>query len=142
MPESTRPVLYVEDEEDDAMLMKLAFKRAGVSDRLHIAANGRQALDYLLGAHGFIDRAAFPLPSVVLLDLNLPELDGFAVLQQVRDRSELQKLPIVVFSSSAQPSDRERAAALGANDYVVKPSELDHLVAFARSLKETWLGPV
>jgi len=139
MTEAAAPVLYVEDEDNDVLLMKLAFKKAGVGNSLHVVTDGRQAIEYLLGRGIFADRAQFPLPRLVLLDLNLPQMDGFSVLEQIRTHSGLKDLRVVIFTSSAEPSDQERARELGADDYAVKPSQLERLGAFVEDLREKWL---
>lgn len=128
------PLLYVEDEENDVFLVQIALERAGVRHPLELAANGPEALDYLARAV-----SARRLPALVLLDLNLPNMHGFEVLKRIRHSLELQTVPVLIFSSSDQESDRSRAAALGAVDYLVKPSNVDGFVEVARRLQEKWL---
>lgn len=113
-------VLYVEDEADDVLFMRRAFRKCGWT--LQAVEDGRQAIDYLSGAAPYDDRERHPLPSLVLLDLNLPRVSGFEVLQWIRSREDLRGIPVVVFSSSGRPEDRSRAASLGADDYLLKPS--------------------
>jgi CheY-like chemotaxis protein len=141
MPESVRPVLYVEDEENDALLVKLAFRQAGVGCPVRIVADGREALDYLLGCGSFADREQHPLPWLVLLDLNLPKVSGFEVLERARQEPELTALPIVIFTSSGQETDREQARNLGATDYFIKPHSIPGVAEIARKLEERWLTP-
>lgn len=121
------PVLYAEDEEDDVLLVKLAFKRAGIERPLQIARDGQEALDYLLGKGPFSDRATYPLPWMVLLDLNLPQWNGFDVLRRIREEPAFQELPVFVFTSSQQASDMQRARELGANDYFLKTPDVGKL---------------
>ena len=134
------PILYVEDEEDDVMLIRIAFRNAQIERPLVIAADGREALQYLLGAGRFSDRVQYPFPCLVLLDLNLPQLGGFEVLQRIRQEAPLAALPVVVFSSSEKGSDRARARELGATDYIAKPSRMELLTEFAVMLKARWLS--
>jgi CheY-like chemotaxis protein len=141
MTETATPVLYVEDEDNDVFLLKLAFRKAGATHPLQIATDGRQAVDYLLGSGPFAVRSEFPLPCLVLLDLNLPQMDGFSVLQFIRADHRLKDLPVVIFTSSEQQSDKDRARKLGATDYVVKPSKVDLLVAFVQAIHQEWLNP-
>ena len=135
---SLAPVLYVEDEENDVVLMRLAFKRAGVAHPLRIASDGKEALEYLSAVNrsaDFIDRS----PCLVLLDLNLPRVSGFEVLQRARQMLVFKELPIIIFSSSAELSDKERARELGATDYIVKPTSVGGFVNVANELKHRWL---
>ncbi len=136
---SLAPILYVEDEENDVLLLKIAFKQAKVDWPLAIAVDGREAVDYLFGSDRFADREKHPFPHLVLLDLNLPRLSGLEVLQEVRQQPQWTALPIIVFSSSDQQSDRDKAQALGATDYIVKPSGMHSFVEFAARLKQRWL---
>jgi CheY-like chemotaxis protein len=137
---SLAPILYVEDEEDDVMLLRIAFKHAQIERPLTIAADGREALNYLLGIGRFANRAQYPFPCLVLLDLNLPQLGGFEVLQRIRQEAQLAALPVVIFSSSEKGSDRARARELGATDYIPKPSRMELLTEFAAMLKSRWLS--
>ncbi len=114
-------VLYVEDEEGDALFMQMAFERAGLKESLQLVGDGRQAIKYLSGVNGYANRAAHPVPALVLLDLNLPEVPGFEVLRWMRQRAEYTATPVVVFSSSTKPEDKVKAQELGANEYVEKP---------------------
>lgn len=115
-------LLYVEDEADDVFFMREAFVRERVAVDLREVGDGALAMAYLAGEAPFADRARHPLPDVVLLDLNLPRRSGFEVLEWLRARAEFAALPVVVFSSSGRPEDRERAGRLGATEYVLKPS--------------------
>jgi CheY-like chemotaxis protein len=116
-----RTILLVEDSEDDVFLMQRALQKAGISFPVQIASDGEQALDYLR-AHGpFSDRARFPLPSLVFLDLKLPYVHGFEVLGWIREQNSLSDLPVVILTSSPEERDRDKAMALGARAYLIKP---------------------
>ena len=129
---------FVVSVSNDVLLMRMAFKRASINHPLEIARDGKQALEYLFGgAPGSAPR----VPCLVLLDLNLPRVSGLEVLQRLRQVARFKKLPVAIFSSSAQPSDRERATGLGATEYIVKPSNLDSMVAIAKELDRRWLAP-
>ncbi len=133
-------VLYVEDEENDRILMGLAFQKAGLEGALRMVNHGLAAIDYLSGAGAYGERAKYPLPAVVLLDLNLPEVHGFEVLKWIRGQPAHSSLPVVVFTSSAREDDRHRAGVLGANDFVQKPVMAGGFQDVARRLSEAWLG--
>jgi CheY-like chemotaxis protein len=138
---STSPpvLLYVEDEPDDVFFMQAALRRVDVATRLKVAEDGERAIAYFMGEESFGDRAEHPLPSVVLLDLNLPVRSGFEVLAWLRERAESRELPVIVFSSSGRPEDRARATELGATDYLLKPASGLGFVAIAEQLCREWL---
>ncbi|HEY5913449.1 MAG TPA: response regulator [Verrucomicrobiae bacterium] len=140
MPPGPSSVLYVEDEESDRLLMQRAFMSAGMGETLRMVEDGQAAVDYLSGTGKYAERTQYPLPALVLLDLNLPELSGFEVLKWTRSLPHLQGLPIVVFSSSSLPEDRAKSMALGANDYLEKPRSGLMFRTVARELKERWLS--
>ncbi len=135
-------VLYVEDEECDRIFMEQAFRKAGIGKALWAVMDGREAMRYLAGNGVYADRVRHPMPSVVLLDLNLPLVSGFDVLKWMRGRQELAALPVVVFSSSMRDEDREKAHKLGANEYVAKPQTLAGFGEVAQRLRERWLAQV
>ena len=114
-------VLYVEDEEGDALFMEFAFQKAGLKSALRIVRNGREAIDYISGKGAYIDRGQHPVPGVVLLDLNLPLISGFEVLEWIRSHPDYKSLPVVVFSSSSDEEDQHKTLQLGANEFVEKP---------------------
>ena len=136
---NSRPILYVEDEENDIFFMERAFKELGLSQPLKLARDGQEAMDYLAGAHQFEDRTQHPQPCLVLLDLNLPRKTGFDVLEWVRQQPELHTLIVLVLSSSSQDQDIHHAYALGANAYLVKPPRADQLLEIVQVLNEFWL---
>ena len=134
-------VLYVEDDSNDVFFMEWAFKTAGLSNPLHIATDGNQAIDYLAGNGPYADRAQHPLPALVLLDLNLPQVPGFAVLRWLRQQPQFQGLPVVIYSASDQNADKEQARQLGATDYVVKPLNMAKLPELLQALVCRWASP-
>jgi CheY-like chemotaxis protein len=133
------PLLLVEDNEDDAFLMKRSLKMAEIEQPVHVAADGQQAIDYLAGNGPYADRSAYPLPSVVFLDLKLPFKSGHEVLAWIKSRQELAETIVIVLTSSNQPSDLREAYRLGANSYAIKPTAAQQLVEFATAFKRYWL---
>jgi CheY-like chemotaxis protein len=127
-------ILLAEDNSDDVVLLEHAFKKAGVTSPLTAVTDGLEALDYLKGEGAFADRAAYPFPDVLLLDLNMPRKNGFEVLAWVRRDASCCRLMVHILTASPRESDAERAYALGANSYVVKPSRFDELVRFVGAL--------
>ncbi|GHC03837.1 response regulator [Thermomonas carbonis] len=137
---SGHQILLVEDNPDDVELTRLAFAEAGSAHRLQAVSDGAEALDYLLarGRHG--GRDAADLPALVLLDLNLPRLDGRDVLKAIRATPATQCLPVVVLTTSAEPRDVDQAYALGANSYIQKPVEFERFVEVVRQVGRYWLA--
>ncbi len=131
-------VLYVEDEENDVIFMRRAFRRAGLEESLNIVDDGQPAIDYLAGRGVFANRVNYPLPAVVLLDLNLPTVSGFQVLTWIRQQTQFKQLPVVIFSSSARAEDRLHAKDLGANDYMEKPDSGLDFGMILEALKLKW----
>jgi CheY-like chemotaxis protein len=133
------PILYVEDEETDVVLLRHVLAKVGIHNPLPTVKDGKEAKDYLAGAPPYDDRRRYPLPGLVLLDLNLPYWSGFEVLQWIRQHPQLRSLPVLIFTSSSRPDDIIRAYDAGANAYLVKPNGLAELSAFALALRDFWL---
>jgi len=134
-----RAILLVEDNEDDVFLMKRALKAARVTNPLYVVEDGQEAVDYLGGAGKFADRASYPLPAVVFLDLKLPLISGHDVLAWIRRQNALESLVVIVLTSSNEASDLSRSYALGANSYLVKPPTPEQLEELAKAFKWYWL---
>jgi CheY-like chemotaxis protein len=137
---TSHDILLVEDNPDDVELTRLAFAEAGEPHRLHVVSDGAEAVDYLLGRGRHATRGATDLPALVLLDLNLPRLDGREVLEAIRADDTTRRLPVVVLTTSAEPSDVEQAYALGANSYIQKPVEFERFVEVVRQVGRYWLA--
>jgi CheY-like chemotaxis protein len=127
-------ILLVDDSEDNLFLMQAAFKMAKCDHPLQEAHNGEEAIAYLKGEGPYADRDKFPLPTVMLLDLNMPKKNGFDVLTWVRAQPGLKRLSIIVLTASARNDDVARAFDLGATSFLVKPISLDTLAAMLRCL--------
>jgi CheY-like chemotaxis protein len=133
------PILYVEDDEPDVILMRHVFQKVGIAHPLHVLTNGQAALDYLGGIPPFDDRAQHPLPGLVLLDLNLPYRHGLEVLSWLRQQPDLRGLPVLILSSSSRPDDIAGAYDKGASGYLVKPNSLEEMGALVRAVRDFWL---
>ncbi|WP_224270903.1 response regulator [Haloprofundus salinisoli] len=135
---STEPVevLLVEDNPDDIRLTQEAFEESGIRDELHVVHDGEQALDFLY-QRGQYENA--PVPRLILLDLNLPSLDGEAVLREIKDTPSLRQIPTIVLTSSEAEEDIARSYDLHANAYLVKPVDPDDFIGLARAFEEFWL---
>ena len=139
MNPSKKVILYAEDNDSDAFLIAHAFKKAGIEHRLEVVPNGQTAIQYLAGEGEYADRAQHPLPSLVLLDLNMPGVSGLEVLKWIRTTPSVCTLVAVMLTSSNQDADIHRAYAQGANGYLVKPGSIDAIVAMAHAIKDYWL---
>jgi CheY-like chemotaxis protein len=133
-------VLLVEDDANDVFLMQRACRKVELPNPLQVVGDGDEAVDYLSGAGRFADRAQYPLPALVLLDLKLPRKTGLEVLEWLRQQSALRRVPVVVLTSSKEPADVNKAYDLGANSYLVKPLGFDALLELVRSLNIYWLN--
>lgn len=134
-----RTILLVEDDANDVFFMKRAMKLAGMLNPLHVASDGRQAIHYLDGMGPYSDRVLHPLPAMVLLDLKLPHVMGLDVLKWIREQPQLNTVIVLVFTSSKLPPDVNKAYSLGANSYLVKPSDPDRLLATVQLINQYWL---
>ena len=132
-------VLVADDDSQDTLLLQIAVERSQLGVRLQTVNDGEQAIDYLEGRNGFEDRRTHPFPRFVLLDLKMPRLNGFEVLDFIRGKPGLRQLPIIVFSSSDDPRDIRRAYDAGANSYLTKPHSNEGLLELLKALQGYWL---
>ena len=121
-------ILLVEDDEDDAFFMQRALRKARPDLAFRLAADGEHALNYLNGRGNFANRAAHPFPSIIFLDLKLPYMTGFQILEHLRDTPLPNAAPVFVLTSSPEDRDRTRALKLGAKGYFVKPPTPEMLI--------------
>ena len=132
-------ILLVDDREDDAYLVRRAFVGGGVANPVHWVQSGTQAVEYLTGTGHYYDRVEYPLPDLILLDLKMPGMDGFDVLQWIRQQSGFGTIPVVVLTSSNLIKDVNRAYALGANSFLVKPLDFENYAELGKAVNEYWL---
>lgn len=131
-------ILLVEDSSDDALLFERAFTKSGLKNNVQLVRDGEQAIEYLTGTGQFGDRVKFPLPFLVMLDLKMPKIDGFEVLQWIRKHPDLKRLLVVVLTSSNLQRDVDYAYELGANSYLVKPVGLGEMVSMLSRFDAYW----
>ena len=132
-------ILLVEDNPDDQKLTLRALKKNNITNEIVVAEDGAQALDYLFGRGQFTGRDPRKPPALVLLDLNLPKVDGLSVLAQLRADARTKMVPVVVLTSSREEQDLVKSYELGANSYVRKPVDFLEFVDAARQLGVYWL---
>ena len=136
---SHKDILLVEDNPDDVELTRIAFAEAKIANDLIVMGDGAQALDYLFARGDYSDRDPTDLPSIILLDLNLPKVDGREVLQAIRANAATKSLPVVVLTTSAEPFDVEASYALGVNSYIQKPVDFERFVWAVKQVGLYWL---
>jgi CheY-like chemotaxis protein len=127
-------ILVVEDCTEDASLVLIALKKWGIENNVVVVPDGERAVDYLTGNGIYSDRFRHPLPCLALLDLNLPQMSGFEVLEWIRSRPELGTLPVLVLSGTKNLSDFDEAHRLGANGCVIKTLNLGELYELIQHL--------
>jgi CheY-like chemotaxis protein len=139
-PRARPVILLVDDNPHDVVLIRLAFRKVGIIDTIHLVRDGAEAMHYISGGGIYADRAIFPPPTLVLLDLKMPGANGFEVLKWIRSQESLESLVVVVMSGSRDDADIQQAYELGANSYLIKPTKFEDLVKMMESLKDyqTW----
>jgi CheY-like chemotaxis protein len=135
----TIEILLVEDNPGDVELVREALGEGKINNKLHVAADGVQAMQYLKGEGPHSGAAC---PDLVLLDLNLPKKNGREVLQEIKSDPELRFIPVVVLTSSKAEEDILKSYNLHANCYVTKPVDLDQFLRVVRSIEDFWLSVV
>lgn len=134
-----KTILLVEDNPDDAKLTLRAFKRNNILNPVVVAHDGIEALDFLFARGAYAERAGTPLPTLVILDLKLPRLDGKGVLKAMRADERTRLIPVVILTSSKEEEDLDDGYALGANSYVRKPVDFAEFMEAVKVLGVYWL---
>jgi CheY-like chemotaxis protein len=133
------PILLVEDNPKEVLLIQRAFRKAEIAAALHIVNDGEQAIAYLGGQPPFEDREQYPLPMLILLDLKLPRLSGTEVLAWLRQQPRLKRIPVVMLTASREYADVNQTYDLGVNAYMVKPVRFNKFVEIVNTLNVHWL---
>lgn len=132
-------LLVIEDARDHAILVRVAARRALPGLDVRVAGDGREGIAYLAGTPPFQDRRSHPLPDLVILDLLMPDVDGFAVLEWMAEARGVSQIPVVVLTSSENPEHEGRSLRLGARAFFKKPPELDTLGDVVRQIVKEWV---
>jgi CheY-like chemotaxis protein len=135
----TKIILLVEDNPDDVELTVIAFKKNHIANEIVVARDGAEALDYLFGTGIHAGRDLNIMPTLILLDLKLPKVDGLEVLKRLRENAQTKRIPIVVLTSSKEQQDIVESYNLGANSYVRKPVDFTDFINAAKQLGLYWL---
>jgi len=129
------PILLVEDNEDDVLITKRAFAKGGVANALIVVHDGDEALDFVFRRGKYAQAAR---PGLILLDLNLPRMDGFAVLKALKNDPDARSIPVIVLTTSKRDEDVFRSYSFHANSYIEKPVEFERFVAVLKSFHMYW----
>lgn len=139
MPKKTLIILMAEDDADDRLLAQEAMHESRVLNELHFVEDGVQLLSYLRGDNKFSDRILYPMPGLILLDLNMPKMDGREALAEIKADSRLRRIPVVILTTSKAEEDMVKGYDLGAVSYITKPVTFDALVELMRALGKYWV---
>ncbi len=134
----TVSVLMVDDDPEDGVLVRKAISASGQNVDFRFVASGAEVLDYLFAEGRYTDRSDAPRPSLILLDLNMPGVDGFRVLKRIKSNMDLRRIPVIVLTTSDAETDIVRSYDCGANSFITKPSSFSGLTEVMRSLKDYW----
>lgn len=132
------PVLLVDDDQVDIMTVQRAFKVNNIANPLYIVGNGREALDYLMHNGKYDDPKTSPRPGIILLDLNMPVMNGIEFLRIAKTNKDLKKIPVIVLTTSKEENDRVESFNLSVAGYIIKPVEFEKFVEAVRVLKLYW----
>lgn len=131
-------ILMADDDQDDCLLVRDAFVQSRLANDLHFVANGEDLMDYLYRRGAYAERAHYPRPGLILLDLNMPRKDGREALQEIKSDPDLRSIPVVVLTTSKAEEDIVRSYNTGANSFITKPVTFERLVDLIKSLGEYW----
>lgn len=136
---NTIPLLLVEDDRDDVAIARRAFQKGNIPNPLYVVEDGEEAIDFLRHRNRYADPATAPRPGLILLDLNIPRLDGHEVLRIIKGDNALHLIPVVVLSTSNEESDVLRCYQEGANTYVTKPVVFQDFLDTVITIARYWL---
>jgi CheY-like chemotaxis protein len=132
-------IVVADDDADDRLLIADAFQEARLANPVSFVTDGEELLEYLRGEGKFAARAGKPLPGLILLDLNMPRMDGRRVLMELKASPELRRIPVIVLTTSKAEEDILRTYDLGVNSFISKPVTYDALVEVVRAIKHYWI---
>jgi two-component system response regulator len=133
-------ILLVDDSSADVELTLHALRENALLNKVHVARDGEEALNFLFCREPFLQRATEPLPRLILLDLNLPKIDGLSVLRTLKEEPRTRAIPVIVLTSSKEEKDLVRSYELGVNSYIQKPVDFDEFRRMVHTLSLYWLS--
>ncbi|WP_336367510.1 response regulator [Marinobacter sp. C2H3] len=136
------PIVLAEDDEDDQLIVRKAFQQARFRSPLHIVDNGRELMHYLRGEGRYQDREAYPMPGLILLDLNMPVMNGEEALAQIKADKNLQHIPVVILTTSDDQTGINRCYELGASTFITKPVTFSGFLNVVSELQLYWFSLV
>ena len=136
------PILIADDDPDDCLMIREAFRECRLDTPLYFVHDGEMLLDYLRRTPPYQDAQQHPWPGLILLDLNMPRMDGREALQAIKQDPKLRSIPVVIFSTSSSADDILHSYQMGSNAFISKPSSFSNLVSVIRSLHHYWLEVV
>ena len=136
------PILMVDDDQDDCFLTHEAFEETRLKNPFFCVHDGEEMLDYLHGRDRFADRRTYPMPGLILLDLNMPRMDGRTALQKLEQHPEFKRIPVIILSTSGEEIDISSTYDLGANSFITKPVDFEEMVRTLRVMGEYWFSVV
>jgi len=134
----TGPILIADDFQDDVDLFKIALQQAGVLNPVFVVHDGGEVISYLQGRGAFADRVCFPLPRVLFLDLKMAQVDGFQVLEWLKENPQFDEMLLVVLSGAGEAREINRAYQLGADTFIVKPFRRGDIESLVKNHREHW----
>lgn len=132
-------ILMADDDEDDRLLTREAMAEGRVLNRLEFVENGAELMDYLNGSGKYTDRDQYPMPGLILLDLNMPKMDGREALAEIKKHPAIRRIPVVILTTSKAEEDMLKGYDLGAASYITKPVTFDALVDLMKALGKYWV---
>lgn len=135
-------ILLVEDNEADVKITLRSFKKSIVQSNINVVNDGQEALDYIYGTGKFSDRATYPMPNVILMDLNMPKLTGLQVLEKLKSDPEYKAIPIVMLTSSKNEEDVIKCYQSGANSYIKKPVNYEDFESVTKNFMDYWKNTI
>ena len=132
-------ILLVDDNKMDVALSLDAFREAHLANKVQVAHDGTEALQYLFGEGEYSDRGIYPIPDIILLDLKMPGISGQDVLKKLKNTEKLKRIPVIILTSSKDEGDRAMSYDLGANSYLVKPVSFDGFINVIKTVTNYWI---
>jgi CheY-like chemotaxis protein len=135
-------ILLADDDDDDCMLAQEALTESSLAVKLHVVNDGEDLMDYLYHRGKYTSDITFPRPRLILLDLNMPKKDGREALKEIKSDTQLRQIPVIVMTTSKAQEDIHNSYSLGANSFIIKPTDFTDLVSVMRGIGKYWFDIV